>query len=190
MDLMGSDIPPARIPPVGLGGEFFPPPAGIVREILDVGRVTPVPTAPAFVCNLINVRGRVVPLANLRLRFGMPAVEPTVDTRIVVLEIDLEGEPTTVAVLADKVYEVTQLDKVVSTDVPRIGTRWRPEFVVAIGRRNSQFVMVLDIDQYLLRAKRSRRNNCIWQPPDRQQAKSSVGGNSHAHSDQGRRPAR
>jgi purine-binding chemotaxis protein CheW len=69
------------------------------------------------------------------------------NTRIVVLEIGLEGEPTTVAVLADKVYEVTQLDEVVSTDVPRIGSRWRPEFVVAIGRRNGQFVMVLDIDK-------------------------------------------
>jgi purine-binding chemotaxis protein CheW len=109
---------------------------------IDVG---PVPTAPAFVCNLINVRGRVVPLADLRLRFGMPAAEPTTDTRIVVLEIGLEGEPATVAVFADKVYEVTQLDEVVSTDVPRIGSR--PEFVAAIGRRNGQFVMVLDVDK-------------------------------------------
>ena len=144
---MGLDVHTARILTVRLGGEVFAIPASIVREILDVGRVTPVPTAPAFVCNLINVRGRVVPLADLRLRFGMPAAAPTMDTRIVVLEVGLEGEPTTVAVLADKVYEVTQLDEVVSTDVPRIGSRWRPEFVAAIGRRNGQFVMVLDVDK-------------------------------------------
>ena len=144
---MGVDVQTARILTVRLGGEVFAIPASIVREILDVGRVTPVPTAPAFVCNLINVRGRVVPLADLRLRFGMPAAEPTMDTRIVVLEVGLDGEPTTVAVLADKVYEVTQLDEVVSTDVPRIGSRWRPEFVAAIGRRNGQFVMVLDVDK-------------------------------------------
>ena len=144
---MGLDVHTARILTVRLGGEVFAIPAGMVREILDVGRVTPVPTAPAFVGNLINVRGRVVPLADLRLRFGMPAAEPTMDTRIVVLEVGLEGEPTTVAVLADKVYEVTQLDEVVSTDVPRIGSRWRPEFVAAIGRRNGQFVMVLDVDK-------------------------------------------
>jgi CheW-like domain len=68
---MGLDVHTARILTVRLGGEVFAIPAGIVREILDIGRVTPVPTAPAFVCNLINVRGRVVPLANLRLRFGM-----------------------------------------------------------------------------------------------------------------------
>jgi purine-binding chemotaxis protein CheW len=144
---MGVDVHTARILTVRLGGEVFAIPASIVREILDVGRVTPVPTAPAFVCNLINVRGRVVPLADLRLRFGMPTAEPTMDTRIVVLEVGLDGEPTTVAVLADKVYEVTQLDDVVSTDVPRIGSRWRPEFVAAIGRRNGQFVMVLDVDK-------------------------------------------
>ena len=144
---MGLDVHTAPILTVRLGGEVFAIPAGIVREILNIGRVTPVPTAPAFVGNLINVRGRVVPLADLRLRFGMPGAEPTMDTRIVVLEVGLEGEPTTVAVLADKVYEVTQLDEVVSTDVPRIGSRWRPEFVAAIGRRNGQFVMVLDVDK-------------------------------------------
>ena len=144
---MGSDVHTARILTIGLGGEVFAIPAGIVREILNIGRVTPVPTAPAFVRNLINVRGRVVPLADLRLRFGMPAAEPTMDTRIVVLEIGLQGESETVAVVADKVYEVTQLDEVVSTDVPRIGSRWRPEFVAAIGRRNGQFVMVLDVEK-------------------------------------------
>jgi purine-binding chemotaxis protein CheW len=152
---MSLDVHTARILTVGFGGEVFAIPAGIVREIRDIGRVTPVPTAPAFVCNLINVRGRVVPLADLRLRFGMPAAEPTMDTRIVVLEVGLEGEPTTVAVLADKVYEVTQLDEVVSTDVPRIGSRWQPEFVAAIGRRNGQFVMVLDIDKVFAAAERS-----------------------------------
>jgi purine-binding chemotaxis protein CheW len=78
-----------------------------------------------------------------------------VDTRIVVLEIGLEGEPTTVAILADKVYEVTQLDEVVSTDVPRIGSRWQPELVAAIGRLNGQFVMVLDIDKVFAAAERS-----------------------------------
>ena len=142
---MGLEADIAQILTVGLGGEVFAIPAGIVREILDIGPVTPVPTAPAFVGRLINVRGRVVPLADLRLRFGMPSAEHTVDTRIVVLEIELDGEPIMVAILADKVYEVTHLDTVVATEVPKVGTRWRPEFVRAIGRRNGQFVMGLDI---------------------------------------------
>ena len=135
----------AQILTVGIGSEIFAIPAELVREILDVCPVTPVPTAPSFAGSLINVRGRVVPLANLRLRFGLQPVEPTEDTRIVVLELSLEGEPSVVAILADKVYEVTQLDEVVASEVPKVGMRWRPEFVRAIGRRNGQFVMVLDI---------------------------------------------
>ncbi len=133
---------------IGLGKEIFALPANIVREILDIGLITPVPTAPAFVGHLINVRGRVVPLSDLRLRFGLPTTtETTIDSRIVVLEVEIEGEPTLVAILADKVYEVAQLDAVVATEVPRIGMRWRPEFVRTIGRRNNAFVMVLDLGQ-------------------------------------------
>jgi len=87
----------------------------------------------------------VAPLADLRLRCSMPVTEPTIDSRIVVLEFAFEGEPTLAAILADKVYEVTHLDAVVTDQVPRFGTRWRPEFVQRIGRRNNEFVMILDI---------------------------------------------
>src|SRR5689334_8265967 len=130
---------------IALGGEIFALPAAIVLEILDVGPVTPVPNAPAFVGNLINFRGRVAPLADLRLRCGMDVTAPTQESRIVVLEFPFEGEPVLAAILADEVYEVTRLDAVVTGDVPRFGTRWRPEFVQCIGRRNNDFVMVLDI---------------------------------------------
>ena len=130
---------------IALGGEIFALPAGIVLEILDVGPVTPVPNAPAFVGNLINFRGRVAPLADLRLRCGMAVAAPTEDSRIGVLEFPFDGEPILAAILADKVYEVTRLDALVTDQVPRFGTRWRPEFVQCIGRRNNDFVMVLDI---------------------------------------------
>ncbi|MEY4592696.1 MAG: hypothetical protein RIR18_1591 [Pseudomonadota bacterium] len=132
---------------IGLDQEVFALPATLVRDILEVGEITPLPTAPAFVGHLVNVRGRVVPLADLRLRFGMTSAVATVDTRMVVLEVMIDHEPTLVAVLADKVYEVAQLDTVVAEEVPKIGTRWRPEFARAIGKRHSAFVMVLDIDR-------------------------------------------
>src|SRR5262245_29017161 len=130
---------------IGLGGEIFALPAAIVLEILDVGPVTPVPNASAFVGSLINFRGRVAPLADLRLRCGMKLMAPTEDSRFVVIEFPFDGEPTLAAILADKVYEVTRLDAVVTDQVPQFGTRWRPEFVQCIGRRNNDFVMVLDI---------------------------------------------
>ena len=138
---------------IALGGEIFALPASIVLEILDISPVTPVPNAPPFVANLINFRGRVAPLADLRLRCNMPVTEPTIDSRIVVLEFAFEGEPTLAAILADKVYEVTHLDAVVTDQVPRFGTRWRPEFVQRIGRRNNEFVMILDIGRIFASAE-------------------------------------
>lgn len=138
---------------IALGGEIFALPASIVLEILDISPVTPIPNAPPFVGNLINFRGRVAPLADLRLRCSMPVTEPTIDSRIVVLEFAFEGEPTLAAILADKVYEVTHLDAVVTDQVPRFGTRWRPEFVQRIGRRDNEFVMILDIGRIFASAE-------------------------------------
>jgi len=138
---------------IALGSETFGIPASIVLEILDIGPITPVPNAPAFISSLINFRGRVAPLADLRLRCGIPVTEPTADNRIVVLEFDFEGEPTLVAILADKVHAVTHLDSVVTDQVPRFGTRWRPEFVQCIGRLNNQFVMILDVGRIFASAE-------------------------------------
>lgn len=130
---------------LGLQGEIFAIEAGIVREILDVVPITEVPGARSFVGGLINVRGKVVPLADLRVMFGMDRPPATIDTRIVVVEIPLDGDAGIVGLLADKVYEVTEIapDSIQAT--PRIGMRWRPEFVRAIGRRNEEFVIIPDI---------------------------------------------
>src|SRR5258706_8590409 len=110
---------------IALGGEIFALPAGNVLEILDVGPVTPVPNAAAFVGNLINFRGRVAPLADLRLRCGMAVAAPTQNSRIVVLEFPFEGEPILAPIPADEVYEGPRLDAVVTDQGSRVGTRWR-----------------------------------------------------------------
>jgi purine-binding chemotaxis protein CheW len=130
-----------------LEGEIFAIAAESVREILDLVPVTEVPNAPAFVTGLINVRGRVVPLADLRVIFDMSRPEPDQDTRIVVLEIDLEGEATIVGILADKVHEVTDIESGVIQEAPRVGMRWRPDFVRGIGRRNGNFVIIPDLER-------------------------------------------
>jgi purine-binding chemotaxis protein CheW len=132
---------------MGLQGETFAVPAGIVREILDLIPVTEVPNASSFVAGLINVRGKVVPLADLRVRFGMEVKASTIDSRIVVVEIDLEGEATTVGILADKVHEVTEVTAAAIEATPRIGMRWRPEFIKGIGKRDDEFIIILDIDR-------------------------------------------
>lgn len=134
---------------LGLGGEVFAIEASAVREILDPVPVTDVPGARPFVSGVINVRGKIVPLADLRVQFEMALTPPTLDTRIVVLEIDLDGDPTIVGILADKVYEVTQIAAGALEEAPRIGMRWRPEFIRYIAKRRDEFIVVPDLNRVL-----------------------------------------
>ena len=128
-----------------LQDELFAVEAGSVREILDLVPITEVPNASPFVNGLINVRGRVVPLAALRVQFGPARPEPDQDTRIVVMEIDIDGEPTVAGILADKVHDVTEIEAASIEEAPKVGMRWRPEFVRGIGKRNGGFVIIPDL---------------------------------------------
>jgi purine-binding chemotaxis protein CheW len=130
---------------LGLDGHIFALEAAYVREILDLGPVTEVPSANPFVNGLINVRGKVVPLADLRRKFGMEQSAATIDTRVVVIEIDLGGDQTTIGLLADKVYEVTEIVPAQIEETPRIGMTWRHEYIRCIGKRGEDFIVVLDI---------------------------------------------
>lgn len=132
---------------LGLQGEIFALEATQVREILDLVPITEVPGSQPFVNGLINVRGKVVPLADLRLKFGMPPAASTVDSRIVVIEIPVDGDPTTVGVRADKVYEVTELAPSALEETPRLGMIWPPEFIRCIGKRGADFIVVLDVER-------------------------------------------
>jgi purine-binding chemotaxis protein CheW len=130
-----------------LQGELFALEAGRVQEILDQVPVTEVPGGSAFVSGLVNVRGKVVPLADLRLKFDMTPTPPTIDTRIVVIDVMLDGEMINVGLLADKVHEVTELQAEVLEETPKIGMRWRPELIRCIGKHGGDFIVVLDIDR-------------------------------------------
>ena len=132
---------------LGVAGEVFALDAQAVREILDPIVTTKVPGARHFVSSLINVRGKVIPLADLRSRFGMPPAEPTADTRIVVIDTSLGGEIVTVAMVADKVHEVTGLDASLLQPAPPVGMRWQPEFIKAIGKWNGDFIIVPDLER-------------------------------------------
>lgn len=137
---------PLEVLTIGLEGEIFALEATYVREILDLVPITEVPNSEPFVNGLINVRGKVVPLADLRLKFGMAQKPPTIDTRIVVIEVVIDGDPAIVGIRADKVYEITQIAAAALEETPRIGMRWRPEYIDCIGKRGEDFIVVLDIE--------------------------------------------
>lgn len=147
---------PMKALTISLHDEIFALEAGSVREILDMVPVTDVPGAPAFAGGLINVRGGIVPLADLRVMFGMERRPPDQDTRIVVMEIDIDGEATVAGILADRVYDVTDLEAASIEEAPKVGMRWRPEFVRGIGKRGGEFIIIPDMKQ--LFATRGRRS--------------------------------
>ncbi len=118
-----------------------------VREILDITAITKVPRAPDFMRGVINVRGSVVPVIDLRMKFGMPQVEGTVDTRIIIMEISLEGKTTVLGAIADSVNDVLELEPGQIEDTPEIGSRWRSEFIKGIGKRDDRFIIIIDIDR-------------------------------------------
>jgi purine-binding chemotaxis protein CheW len=118
-----------------------------VREVLDYTSVTKVPQTPEFMRGVINLRGSVVPVVDMRLKFGMAKTEKTVNTCIIIVEINLDDETTVLGALADSVQEVLDLEPDQIEPAPRIGTRLNTEFIRGMGKRDEQFIIILDIDK-------------------------------------------
>jgi purine-binding chemotaxis protein CheW len=118
-----------------------------VREVLDYTTITKVPKMPKFMRGVINLRGGVVPVIDLRLKFGLEIADNTVDTCIIIMEITLDGETTLLGALADSVQEVITLDSEQIEPPPKIGTRLNTEFIKGMGKKNDDFIILLDIDR-------------------------------------------
>ncbi len=130
-----------------LGNEVFATDVAKVREVLDFTTITEIPRTPDFMSGVINLRGSVVPVVDLRLCFEMSKTEKTRNTCIVVVEVLLDNESTVIGALADSVEEVIDLEPDQIQPAPRIGTQIRTDFIKGMGRRDTQFIMILDIDR-------------------------------------------
>lgn len=130
-----------------LGEDVFAIDVMMAREIMDVCDVTRVPQTPDYMLGVINLRGSVVPVINMRLKFGMDDIELTRDSCIVVVEVDVDGETVVVGALADSVREVLDLEPSQIEPPPRIGTRLNTEFIKGMGNLDDRFVIILDINR-------------------------------------------
>jgi purine-binding chemotaxis protein CheW len=130
-----------------LADEIFAVDIGKVREVLDFTTVTKVPRTPEFMRGVINLRGSVVPVVDMRLKFGMTATEKTVNTCIIIVEIALDGDTAILGALADSVQEVMDLEPEQIEPAPKIGTQLNTEFIRGMGKHGDQFIMILDIDK-------------------------------------------
>jgi purine-binding chemotaxis protein CheW len=130
-----------------LGEEVFALDVAKVREVLDLTPITKIPRTPEFMRGVINLRGSVVPVVDLRCGFNMPIGENTVNSCIIVVEVALNNEVVVIGALADQVEEVIDLEPDQIQPPPRIGTFVKTEFLHGMGKRDSRFLMILNIDQ-------------------------------------------
>ncbi len=133
----------------GVDRECFGLPIEHVREILDMRPISRLPQAPPYVVGLIDVRGAGLLVIDLRARFGVPPTEATNRTRIIVVDAAVEGKSLGIGLVADCVFAVSDLSGAALEPPPSIGSRWRAEFVVGVGRENGAFVIVLDLDRLI-----------------------------------------
>jgi purine-binding chemotaxis protein CheW len=126
-----------------------------VREVLEqrLNRITKIPRTPDYLRGVINVRGSVVPVIDMRLKFNMNETEETIDTCIIVIEVDLEGsrdgKTTILGVLADSVQEVVDLEPEQIEKAPEIGNQLKTEFITGIGKKDDKFIIILKINKIL-----------------------------------------
>jgi purine-binding chemotaxis protein CheW len=130
-----------------LGEEIYALDIGKVREVLDFTTVTKVPRTPDFMRGVINLRGSVVPVVDLRLKFGMSSTEKTVNTCVIIAEVTVDGDTAVLGCLADSVQEVIDLEAGSISPAPKIGTKLRTEFIRGMGKRDDRFIIILDMDR-------------------------------------------
>ena len=117
-----------------------------VREALEMTAITAIPRSPAYLRGVINVRGSVVPVVDLRLKLGISGTEKPVDTcAVVLMDVPVGDESVTVGAVVDAVQEVVDFDCSTIQPPPRIGTSVRSSLLVGIAAKDDRFVMILDI---------------------------------------------
>jgi purine-binding chemotaxis protein CheW len=132
-----------------LGGEAYAIGILRVREILEYQPATRVPQTPPSIRGVINLRGKVIPIVDLALKFGLPPTQPTKWTCIIVVETSIGGETAVMGVLADSVSEVIDLHPGDIEVPPSFGTHVKVDYLRGMGRTGQKFVLLLDIERVL-----------------------------------------
>jgi len=130
-----------------LGEEVFAINVSKVLNILEMKPITKIPQSPDYMKGVINLRGSVLPVVDLRLKFGLPENNITVDSNIIVLSIEKEGETTMLGILIDAVKEVLEFKTEEISPSPTIGTKYNSGFIIGMWRVDENFIMILDIDR-------------------------------------------
>ncbi len=139
-----------------LGGEVYGIGILTAREIIDYGDLTQVPMMPDFIEGVINLRGSVVPVVNLALRFQVTPGPITKKTSIVIIEIEEEGAALVIGLVVDEVREVLDLKEDQIQPPPTLGAKIRTDFIQGMGKVNNRFMILLDVSNVVSIAELSQ----------------------------------
>ncbi len=148
-DPMAAPMAPSQCLTFCLDGEEYA--AGIlhIREIVEYDTLTKVPTTPPWIRGVMNLRGTVVPVIDLALKFGLAETRLTRRTCVVMVEVDLDDEPCLMGIMVDSVVRVIDLPAEAVEEPPAFGTRVRVDYLLAVAKVEDSLVLVLDIDRVL-----------------------------------------
>lgn len=132
-----------------LGGEIFAIGILAIKEIIEYGNLTEVPMMPDYIRGVINLRGSVVPVADLSARFGRDSTELTRRTCIVIIEVVSEQEKQVIGVVVDAVNEVLEIPADQIEPPPAFGAKIRTDFICGMGKVGGRFVIILNVDNVL-----------------------------------------
>ena len=131
----------------GLGAETFAVPVALVREILDWSETFRIPNGPDYLMGLTDLRGEGITTIDLRLRLGLPHVAPTPSTRILVVDVPVDGRILVLGLVVDRVLEVSTFDCRHIGDAPDIGIRWPSRYIAGVVKRAEGSVVLVDVAQ-------------------------------------------
>ena len=120
-----------------------------VREIIGMMEITPVPKTPEFVLGVINLRGKVIPVVDLRLKFGLPYKEPDDRTCVIVVEVANEGNTVQMGIVVDRVNEVVDVRGQDVEPTPSFGVSLDTSFILGMAKVGEKVKILLDIDRVL-----------------------------------------
>jgi purine-binding chemotaxis protein CheW len=142
-------LPPTQYLSFFIAGEEYAVGILRVKEILEFGNLTRIPTTPVWIRGIINLRGAGVPVVDLAVKLGLPETPVTKRTCVVILETQLEKTARTMGIMVDSVSQVMDLLPGEIEPPPTFGARLRVDFLLGMGKVDSKFVLLLDIDRIL-----------------------------------------
>lgn len=126
--------------------EIFSANVSKVLSILELSKITKIPRTPDFIRGVINLRGAVLPIVDLRIKFGLTPTEFTSNTCILVLEINIESTSVKIGALVDSVQEVLEIDDKDIMPPPNLGSKYKSEFIEGMFKMENSFIMLLNMD--------------------------------------------